>query len=84
MKSYHFYITYHFNIRIEDALCNPDREIESMFHGENGEQLSAADIRRDLLDMFKQGKKVIPVGEPCEGWSDVTGCPGHEMKEDKQ
>lgn len=27
------------------------------------------------------GKRVLPIGEKCEGWSDITGCPGHRIEE---
>lgn len=26
-----------------------------------------------------EGVKVIPIGDRCEGFSDETGCPGHEI-----
>lgn len=28
-----------------------------------------------------EGKRVIPIGEPCEGFSYQDGCPGHEITE---
>ena len=38
-----------------------------------GEQLKAA-----FIEELSKGHKVIPLGKPCEGFSYVTGCPGHE------
>jgi hypothetical protein len=35
---------------------------------------------RDLLfDCATKGWLVLPFGEPCEGFSHQTGCPGHEV-----
>ena len=39
----------------------------------------------ELKDVFRKykadGKRVIPLGEPCEGFSYWSGCPGHEVDE---
>ena len=38
---------------------------------------------RDWLKLqLLQGKRVLPMGEKCEGWSDITGCPGHPRNPD--
>ena len=34
-----------------------------------------------MLDALAAGHLRLPVGEPCEGFSYATGCPGHEKKE---
>ena len=36
------------------------------------------EVREWLLDRLQEGKRRLPVGEPCEGFSYETGCPGHE------
>ena len=36
----------------------------------------------ELVQHFRiadfEGKKVLPIGEKCEGFSYETGCPGHD------
>lgn len=31
-----------------------------------------------------EGKKVIPIGKACEGFSYETGCPGHLIEEEEK
>lgn len=58
----------------------PDAELSAMFRGADvGFAPFAKDIRDFLRAEMKAGKRKLPIGEPCEGWSDVTGCPGHEV-----
>ena len=40
---------------------------------------TAVRIKEKFRIMEFEGVKVIPFGEPCEGFSYDTGCPGHEM-----
>lgn len=41
---------------------------------------------QEMKDWFRledfQGKKVLPFGDPCDGFSYETGCPGHPKIED--
>lgn len=45
---------------------------------ENGKELDDEEARRRLLALVIGGRRVMPIGVPCEGFDDVTGCPGHE------
>lgn len=40
-------------------------------------------IREAFKIMEFEGKLVIPIGEPCEGFDYKTGCPGHLVEDDK-
>ena len=57
------------------------RKKYSMFDDKNGKPILRETAIRSLLDELGKGRKVIPMGEPCEGFSYETGCPGHEVKE---
>lgn len=35
-------------------------------------------LKERFMIMEFEGIKVIPLGDPCEGFSYQTGCPGHE------
>ncbi len=48
---------------------------------QNGERMTAEELRSQFVDLLANGVQVMPLGKPCEGWSDVTGCPGHEVVE---
>jgi hypothetical protein len=39
--------------------------------------LTAPQAKNLLKGYLAEGKKVLPFGEPCEGFSYETGCPGH-------
>lgn len=68
--------TRHMHVSIEGVLANwSNRDICRLF----GRPVrDAAAVKRALLGYLADGVKVLPVGERCPGWSDVTGCPGHE------
>ena len=51
------------------ALSNPD---------EDGTIPSVEEVRARLVAMVAQGIEMIPIGEPCDGWCPVNGCPGHD------
>lgn len=38
---------------------------------------TVVDLRRALVECLEAGVKCLPVGQPCEGFSYRTGCPGH-------
>ena len=39
---------------------------------------TAAEARDRLLDQLQAGRRYLPVGEACPGFSFESGCPGHE------
>ncbi len=41
-------------------------------------KVSIHEAKDFFLDRIAEGKKVIPIGEKCDGFSYETGCPGHE------
>ena len=43
-------------------------------HGRPVTRLHAIEL---FMDELAKGHKVVPMGEPCEGFSYETGCPGH-------
>lgn len=57
---------------------------EGMIDSRTGRQLTDREAMDALLDLVAQGVKVVPLGEPCEGFSYETGCPGHDDKETKR
>ena len=47
-----------------------------------GRPLSGEEVRQHFIDCLAKGWKVIPFGEPCEGFDySGGGCPGHPMPE---
>lgn len=41
-------------------------------------KMSVNEVKRWFLQCVREGKKVIPLHEECEGFSYETGCPGHD------
>ena len=63
---------------VRGALRNwSDRLMRGVFRDDDGRVLSSAEAREFLFDQVALGRKVIPTGPICEGFSYDTGCPGH-------
>ncbi len=67
----------HCCVDVSGALKSNRRLKASMFRDENGRSLTADEAHEVLCEHLLAGHKVIPVGKPCEGFSYITGCPGH-------
>lgn len=51
--------------------------VGACYDSKTSRKLTASEILDELLDHVAAGHKVIPYGNPCEGFSYETGCPGH-------
>ena len=40
------------------------------------------EVHEGFLDALAAGKTYVPLGEPCEGWTDAEGCPGHVLPDE--
>lgn len=66
---------------VRGALRNWNRKmLASMFVHDDGRKMTADEAKDVLLDELAQGHEVIPFGNPCEGFSYKTGCPGHPVE----
>ncbi len=78
--------THHVCISVRGVLRKTNREIERDWKGaitDDGRVLTKGqEIREAFMDELAQGHEVIPFGEPCEGFSYKTGCPGHKNGEE--
>lgn len=71
-------IVRHMYVSIEGILANwSNRDIARLF-GRSVKDIT--ELKRILIDYLILGIKVLPLGKKCEGWSDETGCPGHEKE----
>lgn len=69
---------HHMCIDVRGVLgCNKNMLKKLFVDNETGKFLTADEAREHLMDCLSEGKEVIPFGEPCEGFSYKTGCPGH-------
>ena len=64
---------------VEGALRNWRKSDWAAIAKSNG--LSPQEVENHFWDLHSKGIKVIPIGEPCEGFSYQTGCPGHEVQD---
>lgn len=68
--------TVHMCIDIQGVLRRSDKDLQALFH-EDGIKRTGKYVRDWLKLQLAKGKRVLPMGERCEGFDDVTGCPGH-------
>jgi len=70
--------THHMCMSIEGCLRNHRGRKIKIFNNEDGSQTSDKEARAYLAECQAKGWKVIPFGEPCEGFDYFGhGCPGH-------
>lgn len=69
---------FHICISIEGALKNWKNSEWKHIAKQNN--CTVADVKNYFVESLKEGKRVLPFGEPCEGFSYETGCPGHELQ----
>lgn len=43
----------------------------------NGRPGTADEVWNYLADELAKGHRVLPMGRACDGFSSLTGCPGH-------
>lgn len=67
----------HCCLEVSGALKSTRRLKAQLFRDENGRRLSADEAHDVLCEHLLAGHVVIPIGKPCEGFSYITGCPGH-------
>jgi hypothetical protein len=68
--------TIHMCVDIEGVMRWPDKDLARMF-SDDGIRRSGKYVRDWLKLQLAQGKRVLPMGKPCEGFSYTDGCPGH-------
>lgn len=70
---------YHIVISVAGMVRAPDSELEYMLRNTaTGEALTPSAARTFFVIQQMRGVKVMPFGEPCEGFCPIHGCPGHE------
>lgn len=67
---------HHMCVEIEGVLAWPDKELRLCF-GESAKGRSTKAIRDWMKLQLHEGKRVLPIGKPCEGFDYQNGCPGH-------
>ena len=67
----------HASLDVRGAL-QMKRSLRGMFRDGDGHAMTNEAVRDVLFTALEQGKLRLPVGQPCDGFSYVSGCPGHE------
>lgn len=71
--------TVHLSVVVRRAILWPSEHLRVMFKDDKGDFLDADAAREALLDQLEAGHRHIPVGPACDGFSYLTGCPGHDV-----
>ena len=65
----------HACLSVRGALRNRDK---AGFTNDKGKPATWHEVEEFLMDELAKGREKIPFGEPCNGFSYIDGCPGHE------
>ena len=57
------------------------RNLRSMTKDDGTRFQSVHEFREALMDELAQGREVLPLGKPCEGFDYKKGCQGHEREQ---
>jgi hypothetical protein len=71
-------------VDIRGVLRWSNKKLAGMFTHDDGRRCSGPDAREFLLDQLALGRRVLPMGGPCEGFSYETGCPGHPVPDEPE
>lgn len=70
--------TVHLCVDIRGLMRRPKKDLKNWFRKPDGRYATADEAWDYLADELAQGRRVLPYGAACEGFSYETGCPGHE------
>lgn len=76
--------SFHVHIDVKEMLTHSDaglRPFRKAFVVEGVRTSTVTEVRQILVETLANGTLFLPAGQPCEGWSYQTGCPGHEREE---
>lgn len=72
----------HMCLSLEGALMNfKAKHWKNCVTDDDGRTMTPEQVKREFIKLLGEGKRVIPYGKPCEGFSYQTGCPGHPIPE---
>lgn len=75
--------TVHMCVGISGVLRWSDKQLSNLFAEDDGTRRPGRYVRDWLKLQLAKGRKVLPMGKPCEGFSYETGCPGHPIEEEE-
>lgn len=71
--------TFHMVLDIRGCLANwSPRDMRGMFKHDDGRVMDPREARNVLVDELAKGRRVLPIGDECEGFDYQNGCPGHD------
>ena len=78
--------TIHMCVNVRGAIRNLTRSRAHMAHGfshPDGRTMTRDEAIEAMYDELEKGHKVLPMGDPCEGFDySGGGCPGHAIDDD--
>ena len=72
---------HHVCLSTHGFINGPDKDLREMYRHPDGRWFTPAEARLQLRVELSKGRKVLPFGEPCEGFDcSGGGCPGHPVE----
>jgi hypothetical protein len=72
--------TFHIALSVKGTLRQPDSMLRGLVTLDDGREATPHQARQWLRIQQMKGRKLVPFGEPCDGFSYETGCPGHPIE----
>lgn len=73
---------FHMSVDIRGLMSAKKSQRKNLLRREDGRYMTPDEAFDALADQLAMGRKSLPFGEKCEGFSYETGCPGHATKPD--
>lgn len=75
--------TIHMSVDVRGMLSRLHRSRAKMgpCQHDDGRRMTRLESIDALFNELSQGREVLPLGKPCEGFDFRTGCPGHPVPE---
>jgi hypothetical protein len=70
----------HMCVDIRGIMSKPKSQRRNLCRKPDGRYMTPDEAWNALADELAKGRRVLPFGEPCEGFSYETGCPGHRSE----
>jgi hypothetical protein len=77
------YTRHHMCVSVAGSLRSLDKDLRGLLTLDDGREATTHQTRQWLRIQQMKGRKVVPIGQPCEGFSYEIGCHGHPITQEE-